>query len=193
MDGPSERGGGRARSGRGRGDTSHQANGASTGPRGRTPVNNGPPRELFSGATLQKAIARGLAVGDANVRDPKRGPDLVDLIRNASGRSRAGKDSQLDKLIVRGLKQSRAATNPDGGLKDLLAFLERKASGADPKREPIRIRKVCSSSTPTSARGHHHPTANARLLRSALVSSQSSERRPTRLPTFPSPIALVGG
>ncbi|PNY28374.1 mRNA export factor MEX67 [Tolypocladium capitatum] len=55
------------------------------------------------------------------------------------GRGKAG----LSYLRVHGLRQSKAASNPDGGLKDLLNFLERKASSlnaARPTRQ-IMIRK----------------------------------------------------
>ena len=45
----------------------------------------------------------------------------------------------LTEIMVRGLKNSKAVSNPDGGVKDLIAFLERKASAA----QTIRIRKVC--------------------------------------------------
>jgi nuclear RNA export factor len=40
-------------------------------------------------------------------------------------------------LQITGLKSSKAAANPDGGLESLLSFLERKASGT------VKIKKVC--------------------------------------------------
>jgi hypothetical protein len=45
-------------------------------------------------------------------------------------------------LKVHGLKDSKAASNSDGGVRTLLTFLERKASKGD---KHIAIRKVCSS------------------------------------------------
>ncbi|KAK4059764.1 hypothetical protein Trihar35433_10580 [Trichoderma harzianum] len=55
---------------------------------------------------------------------------------------RGGQIEGLTWLRVRGLKQSKAASNSDGGLSDLLSFLERKASslGTGRKRH-ITIRK----------------------------------------------------
>lgn len=48
------------------------------------------------------------------------------------------------RLRVRGLTESKAASNPDGGLKDLLSFLERKATGLDVEHHRIvRIKKAC--------------------------------------------------
>lgn len=47
-------------------------------------------------------------------------------------------------LRVDGLKNSKASTNPDGGLEALLSFLERKAAGLDAKsNRAVRIKKVC--------------------------------------------------
>ena len=48
-------------------------------------------------------------------------------------------------LKVLGVKSSKAATNPDGGEKRLLEFLERKASTLKgPSRRHVTIKKVCS-------------------------------------------------
>ncbi|OAA73255.1 mRNA export factor mex67 [Cordyceps fumosorosea ARSEF 2679] len=49
----------------------------------------------------------------------------------------------LSYLRVYGLKQSKAATNPDGGVKDLLNFLERKASAftTGRQRKNVMIKK----------------------------------------------------
>ncbi|KAM3566278.1 hypothetical protein ARSEF4850_000786 [Beauveria asiatica] len=44
-------------------------------------------------------------------------------------RGRAKTGAGLSYLRVYGLRQSKASSNPDGGVKDLLSFLERKASG----------------------------------------------------------------
>lgn len=47
---------------------------------------------------------------------------------------------QLNKVSIKilGLKDSKAASNPDGGLRSLLDFLERKAS----KERPITLGRV---------------------------------------------------
>lgn len=74
---------------------------------------------------------------------------LASRISSASSgkgaRTRA-QDIQLTFLRVRGLKESKAATNPGGGLSDLIGFMERKASTflTGRHKRNIRIRKVCS-------------------------------------------------
>lgn len=58
----------------------------------------------------------------------------------------AGKSSApLTFLRIRGLKESKAATNPDGGRKDLRSFLERKASSfrTGSRKRNVAIKKVC--------------------------------------------------
>lgn len=57
-----------------------------------------------------------------------------------------GKGSPLSYLRVYGLKQSKASSNADGGVSDLVSFLERKASAfitTRPKRN-VMIKKVCN-------------------------------------------------
>lgn len=51
----------------------------------------------------------------------------------------------LTYLRVHGMKQSKAANNPDGGLKDLLSFLERKSTSLIEGRRTrqVVIKKVC--------------------------------------------------
>lgn len=50
----------------------------------------------------------------------------------------------LATLKVTGLNSSKAASNADGGLEALVAFLERKAAGQDSSsNRKIRIKKVC--------------------------------------------------
>lgn len=80
--------------------------------------------------------------------------------------------------MVLGLKQSKAASNPDGGVKDLLAFLERKATGIEAAAgtDAVRIRKVCGLSVRFAA--HPTPLRNRRHVRFQFVS-----RRPLSNPT----------
>lgn len=62
----------------------------------------------------------------------------------AGSQNRRDRQNGSEQIRVVGLKQSKAASNPDGGVKDLLAFLERKANGlASSGNVPVRIRKVC--------------------------------------------------
>lgn len=61
-------------------------------------------------------------------------------------RGRAKTGAGLSYLRVYGLRQSKASSNPDGGLKDLLSFMERKASAftTGRQRRNIMIKKVCN-------------------------------------------------
>ena len=54
----------------------------------------------------------------------------------------------LEKICVRGLKDSKAASNPGGGVSELVTFLERKATHGT--EGPMKIKKVCL----TSLAGH---------------------------------------
>ncbi|CAM1506898.1 Fc.00g065390.m01.CDS01 [Cosmosporella sp. VM-42] len=72
--------------------------------------------------------------------------NLASRISNAASgkgpKSRAQDSTGLTFLRVRGLKESKAASNPGGGLNDLLGFLERKsASLMTGKKRSIRIKK----------------------------------------------------
>ncbi|KAI9843847.1 MAG: nuclear mRNA export, poly(A)+RNA binding protein [Thelocarpon superellum] len=137
--GASGGGAGRGRGGRARG-SAVQSNGDHT--RGRTATGTGPQRGLFSGVGLQKAIARGLAAGEATIKPGRDGINVAGVLKEISRRGRAADHPHdLDQISVRGLRQSKAAANPDGGVKDLLSFLERKATGSDPAAAAVRIRK----------------------------------------------------
>lgn len=77
-------------------------------------------------------------------------------------RSRGGHIEGLTWLRIRGLKQSKAASNPDGGLSDLLSFMERKASSfTTGRRRHLTIRKVSSSLT--RKQGCQHQTTSQLL------------------------------
>ena len=158
---------GRSGRGRGRGDTSGR--GSSDGGRGRNLVQAGPPRGLFSGAALQRAIARGMASDTANIKSASQGLRMEGLVKEVTGNEKRRGQTALDEILVVGLKQSKASSNSDGGVKDLLAFLERKATAIDtPGHEAVRIRKVCYSAlrrSPESAQ-------RRRLSSVGIVSSQ---------------------
>ena len=137
---------GRGGRGRGRGDVATRFGGDD--PRRNNTKAGGPARDIFGGAAFQKAIARGVASGQAVVKAPPgAGIRMEGVLKEAAESARrAGRGRNLDDLAVLGLKQSKAATNPDGGVKDLLAFLERKATGPDAAAaDAIGIRKVCCS------------------------------------------------
>jgi nuclear RNA export factor len=73
------------------------------------------------------------------------------IIRGLGGKQAKVLESRITdggvRLQVSGLSDSKAASNPDGGLDALLSFLERKASGLDSKsNRAVKIKKVCSVS-----------------------------------------------
>jgi nuclear RNA export factor len=75
----------------------------------------------------QQAVLRGLGAQQANVL--------------GSRITTGGTTLRID-----GLNSSKAASNPDGGLESLLAFLERKAGGLDAaSNRTVKIKKVCLS------------------------------------------------
>ncbi|WQF78165.1 Putative nuclear transport factor 2 domain, TAP (TAP-C) domain, UBA-like superfamily [Colletotrichum destructivum] len=77
------------------------------------------------GSKVHQAIARHLDTGDGN--------DLVSR--------RKPQSSGLVWLTVKGLKESKAASNDDGGLRDLLMFLERKATTLSGRNKTVHIKK----------------------------------------------------
>lgn len=62
-----------------------------------------------------------------------------------TGKPRSNATASLSFLRVHGLNESKASKNSDGGLSDLLAFLERKASSftSGRQRRHVSIKKVC--------------------------------------------------
>lgn len=172
MDSPGLPGpGDRSKRGRGRGDLSSRSD--SDGGRGLNGAQHGPSRGIFAGAAFQKAIARGLAGGDANIKGPNQVLRMEGVVKEAAGNGKKrDRQNGLEQIRVIGLRQSKASANIDGGVKDLLAFLERKATGPDaPGNEAVRIRKVCDS--PRFAGNQSLRITSPNLsLRSVLVSSQ---------------------
>ncbi|TVY20250.1 mRNA export factor mex67 [Lachnellula arida] len=105
--------GDKRRSGKGRLEGPASSRGAG---RGR----GGPSRGAnFGAAKTPQAIVRGLETRQANI--------LESRITTGS-----------TTLQIDGLSSSKAASNPDGGVESLLAFLERKASGPD---RNVKIKK----------------------------------------------------
>ena len=62
-----------------------------------------------------------------------------------SGNKKTGGD--LEQFSVRGWKSSKAASNRDGGLESLIAFLERRMNSFIKSGPRAKITKVCSSFT----------------------------------------------
>lgn len=102
----------------------------------------GSTRTSLNAAAIQKAIIRGLGSDDA-IRSLRQSQRTSRLLGNHVGKDRNAAPKGLAQLVVRGFKDSKAASNPDGGIKDLLAFLERKASADVSARETVKIKKVC--------------------------------------------------
>lgn len=97
--------------------------------------------------------------GDSGRSTPMGGqPYARDRALNAIQKAIANNSSQanirhgkptggnLEQVTVRGWKQSKAASNPDGGVESLLAFLEKKLTHSDSKGPRAKITKVCATS-----------------------------------------------
>lgn len=86
-----------------------------------------------------------MASGEANIKGPSRMLKMEGVVKEVTGNeNRRDRQNALEEIMVLGLKRSKAASNPDRGVKDLLAFLERKANGPLTSGHAlVRIRKVC--------------------------------------------------
>jgi nuclear RNA export factor len=142
MDAPSKRlnrGSANETSGRGR-------------PSGRGPPGRGP-QPSRGAAKVAQIVMKQLGSGNSS--------DLSARVSRPT-KSRGGYIEGLTWLRIRGLKQSKAASNPDGGLSDLLSFMERKASSLSTgRRRRMTIRKVSSSLT--RKQGCQHQTTSQLL------------------------------
>lgn len=124
--------------------------GSTNEPSGRgRPSGRGPSR---GAAKVAQIVMKQLGSGNSS--------DLSARISRPT-RSRGGFIEGLTWLRIHGLKQSKAASNPDGGLSDLLSFMERKASSLSTGRRRHTIRKVSSSLT--RKQGCQHQTTSQLL------------------------------
>ncbi|OLN81392.1 mRNA export factor mex67 [Colletotrichum chlorophyti] len=89
----------------------------------RSTRSGGPPTK--AGSRVHQAIARHLDTGDGSDMISRRKPQSAGLVW----------------LSVKGLKDSKAASNPDGGLRDLLSFLERKSTTLSGRNKQVHIKK----------------------------------------------------
>lgn len=71
-----------------------------------------------------------------------------------SGRGLRSQSQPSITLKVEGLKSSRAAQNEGGGLRELLTFIERKATTVGKVSRQVRVKKVCHI---THSSGGHAP------------------------------------
>ena len=102
-------------------------------------VSSRPNRTEIDPSAIQKAVLRGMGANETL----QKGPRSLAKISRGSGRGNEIREG-LDKINVYGLKNSKAASNAEGGIKDLVVFLERKAT--ERSNGPIKIKKVCLTS-----------------------------------------------
>ena len=132
------------------GDLEMDSNGAGRG-RGRgsrrhtpTPQTNGhgnpfkdTRRNKLDLSAVQRGVFRAMGGADSGTRGRGGSSRLGKAAAGRSNHSARG----LDQIIIRGLQQSKAASNADGGLDSLVSWLERKATV--PGGEAVRVKKVC--------------------------------------------------
>ncbi len=130
-------GNGRGRGGRARGTNHERRSDAATVRGGQGALRGG-----IGSDAAQKAILRSTGAEAATIKGSRTGLNLSKIIREAASQGR-GQDKReaLHQISVTGWRGSKAASNPDGGVGDLLAFLERKAMAPDARA--VRIIKVC--------------------------------------------------
>lgn len=127
-----------------------------------------PARTGIDPSAIQKAVLRGMGSSETAPKGPRSS------LRNLRGRgSTRPADEAWDQITVKGFKQSKAAANPGGGISELIAFLERKATHPDAS-ETVKIKKVCL--TLHSARQQRHQIS--KLSGPPSFQAKLSERRP---------------
>lgn len=141
MDGPGGRGGKR----RGGGSNRPSGSGSGSGAGVSRPSRAGGDRPQARDKTLDAIQKALLDTRETQVNIRKGKP-------NSSG--------NLESFGVRGWKASNAASNRDGGVESLLAFLERKMNSHTKSGPRAKITKVCATSAAALLSHHlrHHPT-----------------------------------
>ena len=163
--GANGRASGRGRDSATRGSARTRRNGTSDPLGART---SRPTRTGIDPSAIQKAVLRGMGSSDTAPRGPRSS------LRNVRGKgSTRPTDETWNQITVKGFKQSKAAANPGGGISELIAFLERKATHPD-ALEIVRIKKVCL--TLHSARLQRHQ--KSKLSGPPSFQAKLSERRP---------------
>lgn len=144
----------------------HKLSGSST--RRGTARSSGAPR---SNTRLQQNLAKHLGGDTSHI--PKA-PSAARIAANNT------------TLIVLGLKSSKATSNPDGGVKSLLQFLERKATQLKGSGRPVTIKKVCQGIPPRDTGGKEaSPKVHPR--HSALNVAERVDNRIRLSPLLPFP------
>lgn len=149
----------RGRSSRGR--TSTRAN---TGDRGGIRKRGAPPTKVDRDGDLAMGAGAGAIRGQKTRSGSGRPASSATRANTALDRSisqiqkalsssnaqanirQGGRASPTEQVAVRGWKESKAASNRDGGVESLVAFLEKKLTSPDSKSGPrVRISKVCAT------------------------------------------------
>ncbi|KAH6660007.1 hypothetical protein BKA67DRAFT_546481 [Truncatella angustata] len=131
-----------AAGGPGRGNRQSNANKSAappTGPRRSArsaPAGGRAPRPTSRAADMVKKIIEG---GSGNMSS--RVAAGIDTSGRHTRSSRPINAAHTMTLRIGGLKNSKAASNDDGGLRDLIIFLERKASTVGKTNRPVHIKK----------------------------------------------------
>lgn len=152
--------------------TASQPRGGRTSGAGHQPRGPRQSRNSLNHDAIQRSVLRsmGMVPGDKLPQGSKHNArisahDRKPLLRDRDSSTREGSA----QVIIRGFKESKASANPDGGIKDLLAFLVRKTSPSEgDTRDMVRINKVCFNLCFHAQRCHRNFD-----FWSALVSSQA--------------------
>lgn len=111
-----------------------------TGPRRSTrsaPPGGRAPKSTTRAADMVKKIIEG---GSGNMSS--RIAAGIDTSTRHTRSSRPINAANTMTLRIGGLKDSKAASNEGGGLRELIIFLERKASTVGKLNQPVRVKKV---------------------------------------------------
>lgn len=127
-----------------------------------------PTRTGIDPSAIQKAVLRGMGSSEKSPRGQRSS------LRNVRGRGSTRPIGEAwDQITVQGFKQSKAAANPGGGISELIAFLERKATHPDAP-ETVKIKKVCLTLHSARQQRNQH----SKLSGPPSFQAKLSERRP---------------
>lgn len=141
---------------------------SSSSSRRGTTRSSGPPK---TNTRLQQNLAKHLGGDTSHIPNA---PSAAKLAANST------------TLIVLGLKSSKATSNPDGGIKSLLQFLERKATQLKGSGRPVTIKKVCQGIPPRDT-GGKEASPKVHTRHSALSAAQRADNRIRLSPLLPFP------
>lgn len=174
----------------------------------RSTARGGPVRSVVRGGVSRGGLIRaglirgGVARGTTNprrigqawdninsenaiIRPQQSDAPLRGILKVNPSSPMGNQNSKLNQVSVRGWTESKAASNQDRGIKDLIAFLERKATGTTATaRDAVRIVKVCLHSRSAG----HQSLRNFATFGPLSFQANPIERRPRpsnfAVPTF---------